>query len=903
MAEDKKKEKLVLIDGHALIHRAFHALPELTTKDGQLVNAAYGFCLIMLNALEDLRPEYGAVSFDLAKPTFRHKEYDQYKGKRKKTPKELSKQIPLIKEIVRAFNIPIFEQQGYEADDVVGSLAKQLTNVHPGLEVVIVTGDLDILQLVDSNISVYTMRKGLTNMIKYDRDKVKQRYGFKPEKLIDYKGLKGDPSDNLPGVEGVGDKTAKILIDKHGSLEQIYEDLDNGLVDLSDRLKESLEKNRQIAFQSKDLATIRTDVKLDAGLDKMKLSDYDREKVVELFKGLEFRSLIQRLPESDGKKNSDNSNKSKKEAKCSYLLIKSKNQLKKIIEEIKNKKVSAIDLETDNLGGKIVGVSLACSADKAYYLPIGKKFKTADLEDLIEDKSIIKIGHGLKYDYQMLAENGLSLEGELFDTMVAAYLINPERRSYKLDNLVMDEFGEEITPLTDLMGKDYGTNLSQVEVEKVKDYACEDAEMAYRLYKLYRDQLKDLKLQKLFGQIEMPLMPILATMESLGIRVSKAKLEELKSKVSSKLETTEKKIKDLAGSDFNLNSPLQLREVLFDKLEISSKGIRKTKTGLSTAASELEKIKDRHPIAKLILEYRQVEKIRNTYIEPLLEREVQRIKTNFNQVATATGRLSSSDPNLQNIPTRSELGQEVRKVFIPEDGFRLVSLDYSQIELRVAAHLSGDKTMEEAFNSNQDIHSKTASELFEVSLDKVSEKQRDQAKTINFAVLYGMSPYGLSQSLDESREYASKFINNYFKTFSGVKKYLDSLVDQAKEEGYVETMLGRRRYFDLKQGSNRRQLERAAINTPIQGSAADIMKKAMIDVSNSISLSKTLKSKKPRMILQVHDELIFEIRENNWLLEAEKIKKIMESVVDLKVPLKVDIKSGSSWGEMEKEDV
>jgi len=901
MAKKKKSEKLVLIDGHALIHRAFHALPELTTKDGQLVNAAYGFCLIMLNALKDLEPKYGAVSFDLAKPTFRHKEYEEYKAKRKKTPKELAKQIPLIKKIVKSFNIPIYEHQGYEADDIVGSLAKQLTRKHKNLEVIIVTGDLDILQLVDKNISVYTMKKGLTNMIRYDRDKVEKRYGFEPKKLIDYKGLKGDPSDNLPGVEGVGDKTAKTLIDKHGTLEQIYEDLKNGLVDLSDRLKDSLENNKEIAFQSKDLATIRIDIKLKPNLEKMRLSDYDRKKVVKLFKKLEFRSLLNRLPKT-GEKNSSSSN-GKRNINSKYLLVKTKKELADIVREIKKSGQTTIDLETDGLGGKVVGMSLACSDEKAYYLSLGEKFVLGDLKEIIENKNIKKIGHGLKYDYRILMENGFKLKGELFDTMIAAYLINPERRSYKLDNLIMDEFGEEMIPLTDLMGKDYKTKLSQVDLGKVKDYACEDSQMTYRLFRLYKSRFKESDLNELFKNIEIPLIPILAVMESLGVRVSKNKLKKLKDRVGRQLDKIEEEIKEIAGMDFNLNSPLQLREVLYNKLGISSEGVRKTKTGLSTSATELEKIKDRHPMPKLILKYRQVEKIRNTYLEPILERSNRRVRTSFNQVATATGRLSSSNPNLQNIPTRSELGQEVRKVFVPQKGYCLVSLDYSQIELRVAAHLSGDKKMIEAFNDDQDIHSKTASELFDVKIEEVSKEQRDQAKTINFAVLYGMSSYGLSQSLNESREYASKFIKDYFNTFSDLKKYLDSLINRAEKDGYVETMLGRKRYFDLSSSSNRRQLERAAINTPIQGSAADIMKKAMIEIDKQIELASDLGSNLPRMILQVHDELIFEIRQENWLDESKEIKKIMESVVNLKVPLRVDIKSGPSWGEMKKKDV
>ncbi len=897
---NKRKKKVLLVDGHALIHRAFHAMPELSTKDGQLVNAAYGFSLILLNSLTDLKPDYGAVAFDLAKPTFRHKEYKEYKGKRKKTPKELSKQIPLIKEIVQALNIPIFEQRGYEADDLVGSLAKQITKKHQDVQVIISTGDLDILQLVDDDISVYTMKRGLSEMIKYDQEKVIERYGFGPEKLVDYKGLKGDPSDNLPGVEGVGDKTAKQLIDKHGSLEEIYKDLNQGLVDLSDRLKKNLREQEEQARQSKNLATIRTDIDLEFSLDQMKLSSYDKNKVTKLFQKLEFKTLLSKLPQSDGEMKQESGKNSNNNDQTDYFLVENKKQLTNLIEEIEKKKLVAVDIETDTLEGKIIGVSFAHQPGQAYYLPLGEQFSLEDVENIMGNRKIKKVGHGLKYDYRLLLKNGLELSGLYFDTMIAGYLLSPERRNYQLDRLVFSEFGHKMTPLTDLMGEDHQTLLSEVDMEKVKDYSCEDSDYALRLFEVYRQELENKKLDELFYQIEMPLIKVLARMEILGVKVDRKRLTEIREKAVEDLKENKKEIIELAGEDFNLNSPLQIREILFDKLEIDSSSVRKTKTGLSTAASELEKIKDRHPIVELILKHRQIEKIRNTYIEPLLDRKKDRIQTNFNQVITATGRLSSSDPNLQNIPTRSKLGQEVRKAFVAQKGFKLVSLDYSQIELRIAAHLSGDKKMIEAFKSNQDIHKTTAAELFETTIEDVSKKQRDQAKTVNFAVLYGMSPYGLSQSLGESREYAKNFINNYFETFSGVKKYLDKIVKDARSKGYVSTILGRRRYFNLKSDRKERQLERAAINTPIQGSAADLIKKSMIEVEEKIGLAKSLEEKnKVRLLLQVHDELIFELPDKEMVEITEQIKNIMENVIELKVPLVVDRKKGPSWGEME----
>jgi DNA polymerase-1 len=581
--------------------------------------------------------------------------------------------------------------------------------------------------------------------------------------------------------------------------------------------------------------------------------------------------------------------------------VENKNQLENLKRKIEDKKQTVVDIETETLDGKIVGLSFCLEAGSAYYLPVGDKFKLVDIEDVLKSSRIKKIGHGLKYDYRLLLENGIELKNLYFDTMIAAYLLDPERRNYKLDRLVFNELGQEMIPLTDLMGEDHQTKLSQVEVEKIKDYSCEDSDMSYRLYQLYNSRLEEKNLSQLFNQIEMPLVAILAKMESLGIKVSKEKLLKLKDKLEREIEENKKQVKDLVGTDFNLDSPLQLREILFDRLEISSQGVSKTKTGLSTSASELNKIKNRHPVVELILKHRQMEKIRNTYVVPLLERNEERIKTNFNQVVAATGRLSSSDPNLQNIPARSELAQEVRKVFRAQKGFKLVSLDYSQIELRVAAHLSGDRAMIEAFKQGQDIHQATAAKLFDLSLSQVKPEQRDQAKTINFAVLYGMSPYGLAQSLETDRDYAKQFIDNYFKNFSGVKKYLDNIVKEAQEKGYVETLFGRRRYFNLDRS---RQLKRAAINTPIQGTAADLMKKAMINIDKKINLANNLKEKdKPRMLLQVHDELIFEIKNNQTAEFSAKVKKIMEEVVRLKVPLKVDLKIGPSWGELEKKDV
>jgi DNA polymerase-1 len=799
--------------------------------------------------------------------------------------------------VVKVLNIPIYERRGYEADDVIGSLAKQLTKENSNLETIIVTGDLDILQLVDNKISVYTMKRGLTNTIIYNRDKVVERYDFPPKYIVDYKGLKGDPSDNIPGVEGIGDKTATTLINKHGHLEQIYNDLENGLVDLSDRLKNNLKEHKKIALKSKDLATIRVNIDLDIDLEKMKLTDYDREEAVKLFKDLEFKSLLEKLPKVDSGKRSDTSHRDRK-----YILISKREEIDELIESIKKEGLTSVDLETDTLHGELIGISFCCQTNKAYYLPINDKFELEDVAQILEDDQIKKIGHGLKYDYRILLNYGVRLAGIHFDTMLAAHLLDPEKRSYQLDRLAFTELGVEMTPLTQLMGKNHQTPLSKVETKKVSDYSCEDADMSWQLYQKYQELVEQKSLSKLLQEVELPLIEVLAKMENLGVEIDYDYLEKFKGKIEDRIKEIEEKVYSIVGKEFNLSSPLQLREILFEDLNISDENIKKTKTGLSTAASELEKMRNRHPIVEYILEHRQLEKIRNTYLVPFLEKQAKkRIKTNFNQTVTATGRLSSSDPNLQNIPVRTQVGQEIRSAFVAQEGHQLVSLDYSQIELRIAAHLSGDKKMIEAFREGKDIHSLTAAELNNINIDDVSDEQRREAKTVNFGVLYGMSPYGLAQSLGRDRDYSKAFINNYFATFSGVRKYLEKIKKEVENRGYTQTLFGRKRYFSLRDNTiSKRQMERAAINTPIQGTAADIIKMAMVELNHKIDLAAGLNQDKLRLLLQVHDELIFEIPSGKVESQAKKIKEIMESVVDLNVPLLVDVKTGPSWGDMKE---
>jgi len=885
-------KKLVLIDGHALIHRAFHAIPELMTKNGQLVNAVYGFSLILLNSLKELEPEYVAVAFDLAKPTFRHKKSKAYKAKRKKTDQKLAKQIPYIKKVVQAMNIPIYEAQGYEADDVIGTLAKKMSKQYPNLKVVIVTGDLDLLQLVDENIEVYTMRRGLTDMMIYTPKAVKKRYGFPAEHLVDYKGLVGDTSDNISGVTGVGKKSATKLIRKYENLETIFQALEKDELDAQTRTITALKKGQKQAFDSRDLGLIRTNVLVKTKLSEMELANYDQKKIVELFAELEFKSLINKLPATIKQKDLFGETNERQKQKKDYQLIANKKQLKQLKDQITKQGLSVIDLETKDLGGDPVGMSFAFNKTKAYYLPFNKQFKLADVKDILENDKIKKIGHGIKYDYRVLANSQVELQGIEFDTLLAAHLLDPEKRNYKLDRLAFSELGREMIPIEDLMGKDYKITLDKVAVEKLKNYSCEDAEITWLLYQKYLPELKKRKLIKAFRKIELPLIVVLAKMEQKGIKIDQPYLEKIKDKVTTDLKVCKDQIYKLAGEEFNIRSTQQLGKILFEKLDIPSRGVRRTKTGISTAASELEKIRSRHIIVEQLLMYRQLEKMRNTYIEPLLEHadKKSRINTNFNQAVTATGRLSSSEPNLQNIPARTELGQEVKASFIAGKDYLLLSCDYSQIELRVAAHLSGDETMIKTFERGEDIHTSTAAKLNEVKLDQVTPTQRREAKTVNFGVLYGMSPYGLAQALNQPPEYAAEFINNYFIHFSGVRKYLDKIKDRVAKNGYVQTMFGRKRYFNFQTGNMPvQQMQRAAINTPIQGTAADIIKLAMIEINEQMPDA--------RLLLQVHDELVFEVKKSEMQKTAAKVKQIMEQVVKLKVPIEVDVKIGKRWGQ------
>lgn len=901
-----KKRKLVLIDGHAIIHRAFHAIPSLTTPKGELVNGVYGFCLILLNVLKEIKPTHLVVALDVGGETIRHKEYALYKAHRIQAPQDLHNQVPRIKEVLQAFNIPVFLKKGYEADDIIGTLARQAEKFD-NLETIIVTGDLDTLQLVSPKTRVFTMRRGFTDTIIYNEQLVRERYGFGPKTVVDFKGLRGDPSDNIPGVKGIGEKTATELLKKYQDLEGIYKVLDKGSSEISLRYQQILKEHKEDAFLSKKLATILTELPITLDLKKAELHDYQRTDVLKLFQELGFKSLISKLPKSKielSQKTIFEQRKIEEKNKHGiYHLISNQKQFENLHQLIKKSTCFVFDVETDTLHGKLIGISFAFKEKEAYYLPLLDESKAylETLKSYFESDKYKKIGHNLKYDYLILSKSGVNVRGLNFDTMLAAYVLNPGKRNYDLDSLSFVELGLEKTPIEDLIGKGkQQKKLDEITLKEVSDYSCEDSDITYRLYNLFRPQLRG-KIAQIFYKIEMPLILVLSQMEERGIRLDSRFLKIMSKKINKEIDLLTQRIYKIARIKFNINSTAQLREVLFERLKIDTIDIRKTKTGLSTAAAELEKIRERHKIIDLIAKYREITKLKNTYLDalPKLCDKNGRIHTSFNQTITSTGRLSSSNPNLQNIPIRTELGNRIRQAFIAGKGLKLVACDYSQIELRVVAHLAKDKKMISAFKAGEDIHTATASWLFHKPINKISDSERREAKTVNFGVLYGMSSYGLSQGMKVGRDYAAEFIDNYFDTFKGIKKYLNKTKEAAKKKGYVETMFGRRRYIpEINSGvyDIAAAAERMAINMPVQGTAADIIKLAMIKIQKEI----LDKDKNIRLLLQVHDELVFEVKKGLAKRYITRIKKIMEEIYKISVPIKVDISLGNNWGNLKK---
>lgn len=878
-------KKLVLIDSNALVHRAFHALPpSLNTSTGIPTNAVFGFMSVMIKMIKDLKPDYIVATFDLAGPTFRHEEFAEYKSHRVKAPDELYLQIPYIKEILTKFGIPIFEKPGFEADDLIGALAEQAKTTDD-LQVVIMTGDLDTLQLVqDDKVVVFTLRKGVTDTFTYNEKEVVNRYGLEPYQLIDFKGLKGDLSDNIPGVPGIGDKTASALIQEFGSLEKMYEFLESDKEKpklLTPKLVEKLITHKDQAFFSKRLATIIRDVDISFDLHKAEWREHtDKLGLEKLLKDLGLYSIVKRLSDIDSSTiippaSLFDQAVSQKEPSVSTPanLLSFKGEVEKALDELKDKSPIIIDVQNGIVmlsGGEVFGFPETLLSDKNINLK---------LKDILEDTRIGKVGHDVKNLSRWALEYGIVPTGFVFDTRLAGYILNSEVKDYLLERLFFVEFQKDIDP-------EPTRRLESIVILKER----------------YEPRINELGLGKVLNDIELPLSPILARMEKTGIRVDASLVRKLGVLIAKELEKLEKQISEMAGGEFNINSPKQLSVVLFEKLGLKGK-VRKTGKGaLSTAITELEKLAEEHPIIDLIIKYRELQKLKTTYIEPFpaLVDSSGRVHTTYDQTGATTGRLSSNDPNLQNIPVRTELGQEFRKAFVAEKGSVLLSCDYSQLELRIAAHLSGDKAMLGAFKRGEDIHTRTAAHVLGIDMSAVTKDQRRQAKTLNFGVLYGMGILGFQRASGVSRDEARLFLDNYKKEFSGLAMYMEGLKDQARKEGYATTIFGRRRpipEINSTMPMLRAGAERIAINMPIQGTSADLIKLAMIEIQKLIDSKYFDKAK---MLLQVHDELLFEVKQDVVEKISKEIKHIMESVYSFDVPIIVDAKSGDNWAEMEE---
>ncbi len=912
-------KKLMLIDGHSLAYRAFFALPVdgFSTSAGELTNAVYGFTMMLLHALQSEKPDYIAVTFDAPAATFRHEEFEEYKAHRPPMKEEMRSQMERIRQVVQTMNIPLFELPGYEADDLIGALARQATKSK--VETVIVTGDNDALQLVTPTVTVMTpggYSQRFSDARLYDEEAVREKYGIDPVLLTDYKGLVGDKSDNIPGVAGVGDKTARELIQRYGTVEKIYQHL----AEIGNtRAKKALTGQEEQVLLSKRLATIVTDVPISLDLELCRTGDYDRQEVTELFRELEFRSLVQRLPTSERERPAQMTFFAQEPPPAeSSVAVTTEEQLTSLLSELAQASRIAVDVETtgtDAMKADLVGLSFAAQPGSGYYVPVGHLLTegsagqlplelVADrLRPVLENPRVAKAAHNGKYDLTVLKRHGMEVQGLDFDTMIAAYLLEPGRRGFGLKSLAWSKLGLEMKPITELIGKGRDQiTMAQVSVSDAATYAGADADATLRLVSVLEKELREREQWNLFRDVEMPLVRVLLDMEMAGVALDAGELMKISTSMHQRIVQLEEQIQELAGHPFNVSSTQQLGQVLFDELGLPVKA--KTKTGFSTRASVLEELKDLHPIIDLILEHRQLTKIKSTYVDALpvlVNRETGRVHTSYNQTGTVTGRISSSDPNLQNIPVRTELGRHVRCAFVAEEGRLLLGADYSQVELRILAHISRDPNLLAAFARGEDIHASTAATVFEVPLTDVTPAMRRIAKTINFGIIYGMGEYGLAQRTDLSVEDARKFIDNYFSRYEKVRDYVEKTKTEAREEGYVSTLLGRRRYFPELQttshahGGVKRAAEREAINMPIQGSAADILKIAMVALHRALQ-EKDLAA---RMILQVHDELVLEVPADELPPVADLVRSVMEGAWDLDASLRVDLKVGKNWEQME----
>ncbi len=916
-APPKTAQRLFLIDAYALIYRAYFALIHrpLTNSRGENTSAPWGFVNFLLRIREEYDPDYLAVVFDSGL-SHREKLFPEYKATREKMPDDLRASLPRIRALVDAFNDVIVELEGYEADDVIGTLARKAAAA--GVEAVIVSGDKDFYQLVGPRVHLLNPgRGGATGVAAewIDETNADERLGVPPDQVVDYLALVGDSSDNVPGAPGIGDGWARRLLAEVGPLDQILEEPD--LIPWAGKRKSVADNVEQIRL-SRELVTIRTELPVELDLARLRVQDPDPERLREVCVELEFRSLIERF--SEGIQEAGRSDRDE----ADYRAVTDADEIGELVEVIRSAGRVVLDAETTSLQpmlAELVGLALSWEAGSGVYLPLGHTVpdasllqspgegqkpenlpplddpRMAPLVDLLEDPTVSKGGQNLKYDLLVLRRAGVELGGIDFDTMVASYVLDPGRRQHSLDILATDFLGYGTLSYEEVVGKGKKQLLfSEVPLDRAVEYACEDADVALRLWEHFAPELEKQKLRPLFERLEMPLVPILAGMEWHGIRIDVDFFKEMSRKLEQELRSIREEIYKEAGEEFNVNSNPQLREILFEKLELPV--IKKTKTGPSTDASVLEELASRgHSIPRHLLEYRQLEKLRSTYVDALpklVHPETGRIHASFNQTVAATGRLSSSDPNLQNIPIRTDVGREIRKGFIVEEGHQLLTADYSQIELRILAHFSGDEAFVSAFREDLDVHRQTASIIFDVPIGEVSSEQRAQAKTINFATLYGQGEFSLGRQLGVPRSEAGRFIDQYFERFSGVRAFLDNQIEMAREKGYVETLSGRRRYVPELNSDNwnvRQFGERVAQNTPIQGTAADLIKEAMIRIDRGLAEERL----RGRLLVQVHDELLFEVPEE----EIDRLRKLvvehMEGAMELAVPLKVDVGTGRSW--------
>ncbi|MCS7056414.1 MAG: DNA polymerase I [Thermoflexales bacterium] len=950
-----KRPKLLLLDGHSLAYRAFFVVyppnrPDtglaqlsITNERGEkeFTGVVYAFASMLLRVWHEQQPDYIAAAFDVG-ATFRDALYPEYKSTRQKSPDTLEEQVARIQHLLKTFDIPIFTAEGFEADDVLGTLARRASS--QGMEVVIVTGDRDALQLVSPAVKVLTSRQRFEDTVIYDEALVESTYGVRPDQLVDYKALVGDASDNIPGVRGIGEKTAQALLQQYGTLDGIYAHLDEIA---QKRVRSALEAGRDAAYLSKQLATIRTDLPLDVNWDACAVQ-FDHQRVLSLFRELRFESLIKRIPNTPAAAEAEGAEDAAAPAQLSMFdaqatqppatnvtlnaptrvrIVDSDEAYKALLAALNAARRIAFDTETtdtDPLRGELVGLSFCVKEGEGWYLPCAvhtaspsgshgqawhldptsPKFEPVALA--LQRRDVELVAHNAKFDLEVLREVGVTIDKPIFDTMIAQFLCDPGGRALGLKQMAFNYFGWQMTEIGELIGRGkQQITMRDVPIEQVAAYAAADADATYRLREVLEPMLYERNQARLFYEVELPLIPVLVEMELTGVALDVKYLGELSGEITERLRDLEKRIYSIAGMVFNINSTKQLSDVLFGKLGLPTQGLRKTEAGgFSTAADVLDDLRDRHEIIPLILEHRELSKLLGTYVHALprlINPKTGRLHTDFNQTGAVTGRLSSSNPNLQNIPIKTEMGRRVRKAFIPRRGWQLISADYSQVELRILAHLADDPRLKEAFAKNEDIHATTAAAIYDVPLRDVTPMQRNNAKRINFGIAYGMGAAALAANTGMTPAEAQDFINRYFARFPHVREWLDATKRRAAEQGYVETVLGRRRYFpELTSRTSpepvRRRAEREAINHPVQGSAADIMKIAMINVHRRLREG----GFQARMTLQVHDELVFDCPPGELAEACALIKREMESAYRLSVPLRADVAAGKNWDEVEE---